>query len=783
MVPIRIYELAGELGVDSRELLRHARILGLDFTTPLAGVSEEDADQIRVAVQSPHPSTIRASERARERRVESRDVLECARTLGIDVSSPLAGVDQDEADQIRAAVQGPHPSTIRASELARELRVESRDVLECARVLGLDVSSPLTGVTEDDADKIRELLDERQLSTNRISESASEPEDLPEHDPSDDQPVVAAEIEGAVDPEESTLGPITDLESVDVEPPGDEATPPPNDKTDSDQAVERDTGESPDTTDISPAADETSDVRAGGSELGKSGDTDPDQIHQSPQDLRSESESQSRHGAEAGTGAPESVTPGGDADPQPQQSGSAPASIPDIADPESGPTSSGSSRDRPVRNRQHKLQDLGITIDGPRRSAPVMPVAPSHHLPSGRFHIAYLLLLATIFAIPFEESVKIPGLGTLAKALGLAAFAAWFLGVLVSGRMRTPVLFHYLFFGFGVWTSLSLYWSLDTSATAGRIVTFFLLFALVLVIWDLCDTPEAVRGVLQAYVLGTWVASISVFVSFAQNNQVKYGRFAADGAADPNVMALFLAIGLPIAWYLYLNAQNRFARWVNLAYMPAGVLAMALTGSRGGFIVGSVALVYVVMTIPRKKPVAFVSTIVVLIGAAVIVVALVPAESFERIGTVDESIASGDLNGRTEIWQRAWDVYVEHPLLGTGAGSTRRVLGLDKVGHNVGVTAGLELGVIGAVLLAAIIFVVFRRALSMRRPERRMWLTVLIMWMIGGISLDLATKKVTWLLFGLLVAAAVTELSASSSRRTMADDSVTVIERTPGRLP
>ncbi len=781
-MPIRIYELAGELGVDSRELLKHARILGFDFTTPLAGVSEDDADQIRTAVQSPHPSTIRASELARELHVESRDVLECARVLGLDILSPLAGVTEDDADQIRTAVQSPHTSTIRVYEIARASGAESRDVLECARILGLDITSPLAGVGPSDADKIRELLDTRRLSTDRISEPTSEPEDLPEQGPSDDQPVVTAEIEKAVDLDEPMRRPITNLESVETGPAGDEATPTSSDKTESDQAIERDTGETQDTTVILPAADETSDDQASGSEPDDSGDTDPDEIHQASQDLESESESQSQRSAAVGTGVPESVTPGGAADPESQQSGNAAASIPDIADPEPGPTNSGSSRDRPVRNRRHKLQDLGITIDGPRRSAPVMPVAPSHHLPSGRFHIAYLLLLATIFAIPFEESVKVPGLGTLAKALGLAAFAAWFLGVLVSGRMRTPVLFHYLFFGFGVWTSLSLYWSLDTSATAGRIVTFFLLFALVLVIWDLCDTPEAVRGALQAYVLGTWVASISVFVSFAQNNQVKYGRFAADGAADPNVMALFLAIGLPIAWYLYLNAQNRYARWVNLAYMPAGVLAMALTGSRGGFIVGSVALVYVVMTIPRKKPIAFVSTIIVLIGAAVIVVMLVPAESFERIGTVDESIASGDLNGRTEIWQRAWDVYVEHPLLGTGAGSTRRVLGLDKVGHNVGVTAGLELGVIGAVLLAAIIFVVFRRALSMRRPERRMWLTVLIMWMIGGISLDLATKKVTWLLFGLLVAAAVTELAASSSRRSMADESVTVIETAPGRL-
>jgi O-antigen ligase len=180
----RVYQLARDLGVESREVLRCARILGLDITSPLAGVANDDADQIRARLKRTVPTTIRTYELARELGVEARDVLECARVVGLDITSPLAGITNDDADQIRTCILRPHPSTIRAYELARELGVESRDVLECARVLGLDITSPLAGITTSDADLIRSQLQRFLPAEIWAEESVAERESdaPPEHD-------------------------------------------------------------------------------------------------------------------------------------------------------------------------------------------------------------------------------------------------------------------------------------------------------------------------------------------------------------------------------------------------------------------------------------------------------------------------------------------------------------------------------------------------------------------------------------------------------------------------
>ena len=136
---MRVYQLARELGVDSREILRCARVLGLEIASPLAGVSSSDAERIRSVLQSRSPESIRVHELARELGVESRDVLEAAGSLGCRCRVSLAGVSPSDAERIRSVLQSRSPESIRVHELARELGVESRDVLEAAG--SLDVTS------------------------------------------------------------------------------------------------------------------------------------------------------------------------------------------------------------------------------------------------------------------------------------------------------------------------------------------------------------------------------------------------------------------------------------------------------------------------------------------------------------------------------------------------------------------------------------------------------------------------------------------------------------------
>jgi hypothetical protein len=57
-------------------------------------------------------------------------------------------------------------------------------------------------------------------------------------------------------------------------------------------------------------------------------------------------------------------------------------------------------------------------------------------------------------------------------------------------------------------------------------------------------------------------------------------------------------------------------------------------------------------------------------------------------------------------------------------------------------------------LFGAILATVFRRAATLNKADRYMWLAVLATWVVGSISLSLETRKATWLLLSLVVAAA-----------------------------
>lgn len=376
--------------------------------------------------------------------------------------------------------------------------------------------------------------------------------------------------------------------------------------------------------------------------------------------------------------------------------------------------------------------------------------------------IAYLLLMATLVTIPFEDIYKLPGVGTMSRVFGFLTFAAWALSAFAEGRMRQPDAFHTFAFGLVAWIGLSLFWSLDSNTTLERIETSLQLLALSLVIWDLCDSNRAVRAAIQALVVGLWFAAISVFMNFAQGVEAYYGRFSASGA-DPNYMSMMLALGMPLAWYLSLHTEQRQVRLINILYVPVAGLAMGLTGSRGGFLAGFVAIGYILSTVGRLKP-AGLAALLVVVGAAVAGISVVvPDTTIERIVSVGDEISEGDLNGRAGIWLEAWDAFAQQPVAGIGAGASRAVLPTGKVPHSVAITIGLELGIVGLALFAGMVAASLRSARWLPRLDRRMWLSVVAIWAIGSLSLSLETRKLTWILFSLLLGATVAARESAGS--------------------
>ncbi|MGI9604619.1 MAG: O-antigen ligase family protein [Acidimicrobiales bacterium] len=367
--------------------------------------------------------------------------------------------------------------------------------------------------------------------------------------------------------------------------------------------------------------------------------------------------------------------------------------------------------------------------------------------------LAYWLLLATIWSLPIEEQVTLPVIGTISKILGLAAFVAWGIAGLVRGTMREPSAFHKAMFGLAVWVGLSLFWSADPTASGGRFITYLQLLFLTLMIWDLCVTDRQIRAAMQALVLGLWVNAANGYLNFARGIEAEFGRFSSTGS-DANEAALLLAIGIPFALYLALDSPKSVLRTINFAYVPVGAVAIALSGSRTALVAGVAVVVYAVLATRRIHRFGIV-VLVVLVGVSLwAITTVVPSEVIDRSLQVGTNVSEGDFGERAIIWGEAREAFESRPLAGVGAGATRAVLPTGKVAHNVVITIGVELGLVGLLLFFTIGTNLVLAVIGMRPGERQMWIAVLCTWTIGSLTLAIDTRKYTWLLFALVVAAA-----------------------------
>jgi len=384
--------------------------------------------------------------------------------------------------------------------------------------------------------------------------------------------------------------------------------------------------------------------------------------------------------------------------------------------------------------------------------------------------IVYWLSLVLIFTIAWEGLVRFPGLGTLAKLIGLALAFCWLATVAATGRFRRPDPFLFATFIFVLWTALSVFWSAAPRESIRLVFTWVQSFGLVLILWDVFRTRSAIHAGLQAYVLGAYVAVGGAIANYFGSNPfyTNYDRFSP-GTTNPDGFGFVIALGIPVAWYLAASVGTtklqRVYRVVNYAYIPAAFLGLALSGTRTAAVAAVVGMAFGLASLTRLRLLARIAVLVLLAYAFYALLPVVqPLRSFQRLGTTRVEATEGDLNGRIAQWRQGLASFSEHPLQGAGSNMYRSVNTLEKEAHNSFVSVLVELGLIGLVLFGIVLTIVVIHAIAQPRWDRSFWFTLLLVWAIGASTLTWEHRKTTWLFLTLLVASATV-----TSRRDRSD--------------
>ncbi|WP_338752826.1 O-antigen ligase family protein [Bacillus sp. FJAT-52991] len=369
------------------------------------------------------------------------------------------------------------------------------------------------------------------------------------------------------------------------------------------------------------------------------------------------------------------------------------------------------------------------------------------------FHLSYYLLLLMVFTIPWENSVVFDGLGTIVRPIGSLAFIMTLLHLFKTGIYRPLNSIHYLLLAFVVWSAVSVLWSVDPELTFIRIKTYAQLFVMIWLIWELIQTDQQMRVLLQTYILGAYVSIANTFSKFLDTEQVNYGRYAAEGF-DPNDLGVILALGIPMAWYLLIVQKTFILKWLNAAYILLGMLAIIMTASRTAFAVAILGLFYIALIYGRLSHRTKILVIVFIMISLFWGLKVIPNGAFDRILTIQEEVNSGSLSGRGELWFAGLEMVNEQPLLGVGAGAypaaLEEFLGTRELSHNTLLSVIAETGVIGLILFLTVLFISFYTACQTSYLEATLFFVLLTIWLLASMFLTWELRKPTWLLFALI---------------------------------
>ena len=115
------------------------------------------------------------------------------------------------------------------------------------------------------------------------------------------------------------------------------------------------------------------------------------------------------------------------------------------------------------------------------------------------------------------------------------------------------------------------------------------------------------------------------------------------------------------------------------------------------------------------------------------------------------------MSGRADIWQAALSVIPERPVLGAGLGAFITATNNHAGAHNLLLGVLVEEGLVGFSLYVGLLAACAVAIVRMPFRERMLWVSLMLAWLVGVMSLNWEYRKVTWLLFGLVAAEAAME--------------------------
>jgi len=301
----------------------------------------------------------------------------------------------------------------------------------------------------------------------------------------------------------------------------------------------------------------------------------------------------------------------------------------------------------------------------------------------------------------------------------------------------------------------------NESQVIAQLVTLVQLFAIFWLTSNLLTNEVVARRALWSFSIGCFVLAICALFNIGgmANTSTAKGlqRLTVQGF-DPNEISYILALGIATLIGLFLDKGHKsvFSKILIVGLVLPQVAMLISAGSRTGLaaVVMGIILFVVFMKKHKNKTMTIFVCGITLLGVCYL--ALTNPVTAARL---QDSVEEGHLSGRGLIYKSALDMIWEKPLLGWGAVENQFELG-RRTGrgicspHNLYLRILLQVGFMGGVFFFIGLTLCVWSAWRGRASALGIIPFVLIaVVLISNLSLDYLTRKVTWFVLALVVAA------------------------------
>ncbi len=365
-------------------------------------------------------------------------------------------------------------------------------------------------------------------------------------------------------------------------------------------------------------------------------------------------------------------------------------------------------------------------------------------------------ILIFALAVPLENIVaKYPAVGSITRIIGIMVFILGIFAIIArrwvyaTPRVILPVI------AFVLWAGLTYLWSLNVQLTAIRFTTYVQLVTMLWLLWQFVDDRDLLERILQFYIFGAYVLCAITLINYSTHQSVYEDRYSAIGY-DPNYFGVSLALGMPLAWFLFIRSKNIFSSLFAGMYIPVALLTVVLTGSRGAFLSTATASVFILASIPKMNWARRFFTLSISSVAVLGIIYYLPPEQLERFSGVFNEIFHGDASGRKQVWEAGLRVFVAHPWIGVGDASfpdsIQTMIRGYKVAHQTFLSILVETGAIGFTLFISFSGGCLWKLRSIGKgTDKTVCISILVTWIVSACSLNLLMNKFTWLMFAIVL--------------------------------